>query len=117
MFVAESNVLEAIRSNQKLYELKPKYTPTVVAACGSIVAVGGDDQKVRLHEWDGKALKEIATLENNKGSISALAFSPDGSLLVAGDVSDASLSLEPVVTNRSCSQLEKWCFTMRRSAK
>lgn len=42
---------------------------------------------MHLHDWDGKVLKEVGVLENNKGSISALAFSPDGSLLVAGDVS------------------------------
>ena len=87
MFVAEPDVLEAIRSNQKVHELKPKYTPTSVAATGSVVAVGGEDQKIRLYDWDGKALKEVAVLENNKGSVSALAFSPDGSLLAAGDVS------------------------------
>jgi WD repeat-containing protein 1 (actin-interacting protein 1) len=40
-----------------------------------------------LHDWDGKILKEVGLLENNKGVISALAFSPDGSMLVAGDVS------------------------------
>ena len=44
------------------------------------------DQKVRLYGWDGKSLSEIATLEGNKGAISALAFSPDGSQLAAGDV-------------------------------
>ena len=48
------------------------------------------DQKVRLYSWDGKSLKETGLLENNKGSISALAFSPDGSLLAAGDVSHSS---------------------------
>lgn len=45
------------------------------------------DKKVRLHEWDGKTLKEIASLTGNRGVVSALAFSPDGSLLTAGDVS------------------------------
>ena len=48
-----------------------------------------------LHDWDGKSFKEAAILENNKGTISALAFSPDGSLLVAGDV---SLHIMPNVT-------------------
>lgn len=43
--------------------------------------------KVRLYDWDGKGLKEVATLESNKGAVSALAFSPNGSLLAAGDVS------------------------------
>ena len=45
------------------------------------------DKKVRLHEWDGKVLKEIAALSGNRGVVSALAFSPDGSMLSAGDVS------------------------------
>jgi WD40 repeat protein len=45
---------------------------------------------VRLHEWDGKALKETAVLENNQGLISALAFSPNGKYLTAGDVSLSS---------------------------
>ncbi|THH00974.1 hypothetical protein EW026_g1639 [Hermanssonia centrifuga] len=87
VFVAEVNVVEAIRSNQKVYDFQPKFTPSAVAASGSVVAVGGEDQKVRLYDWDGKVLKEVAVLDNNKGSISALAFSHDGSLLVAGDSS------------------------------
>lgn len=41
---------------------------------------------MRLYDWDGKALAEAATLEGNKGVVSALAFSPDGALLTAGDV-------------------------------
>lgn len=42
---------------------------------------------MRLHTWDGKKLDEIGVLEGNQGLISALAFSPDGKYLVAGDVS------------------------------
>ncbi|KAF7795659.1 hypothetical protein EIP86_006824 [Pleurotus ostreatoroseus] len=87
VFVAEINSVEAIRSNQRVFELQTKFTPSSVAAFGSVVAVGGEDMKVRLYDWDGKSLKEVATLESNKGAISALAFSPDGSLLVAGDSS------------------------------
>lgn len=40
-----------------------------------------------LYEWDGTELKEVAKLENNAGRVTALAFSPDGKLLAAGDVS------------------------------
>ncbi|KAI0805965.1 WD40 repeat-like protein [Irpex lacteus] len=87
VFLVEPDRVEAVRSNQKVHELKTKYVPTAVGASGSVIAIGGEDQKVHLHDWDGKALKEVAVLENNKGSISALAFSPDGSLLVAGDSS------------------------------
>ncbi|KAL1742536.1 WD40-repeat-containing domain protein [Schizophyllum fasciatum] len=85
VFVAEGDGVEAVRANQKVAEVKTTYAPSAVAAVGSVVAVGADDNKVRLHEWDGKALKEIAVLEGNKGVVSSLAFSPDGKFLAAGD--------------------------------
>jgi WD40 repeat protein len=44
------------------------------------------DQKIRLHEWSGTALKEVGLLEGNKGVVSAIEFSPDGALLAVGDV-------------------------------
>ncbi|KAI1787572.1 WD40 repeat-like protein [Ganoderma leucocontextum] len=87
VFVAEVSSVEAVRSNQKVFELAPKYTPSAITASGSLVAVGGEDQKVRLYAWDGKTLAESATLEGNKGVVSALAFSPDGKLLASGDSS------------------------------
>lgn len=46
---------------------------------------------MRLFDWDGKSLTEAATLEGNKGVVSALAFSPDGSLLTVGDVSTGAV--------------------------
>ena len=57
------------------------------------------DQKVRLYSWDGKALAESATLDGNKGAVSALAFSPDGSLLASGDVSVLVFTLPILLTN------------------
>ncbi|KAJ7461763.1 WD40 repeat-like protein [Mycena galericulata] len=89
VFVAEAGGVEAIRDNQKVAHLATKYAPSAVAgaAQGKLVAVGGEDQKVRLHEWSGTALTEVALLEGNKGVVSALEFSPDGALLAAGDSS------------------------------
>ena len=40
-----------------------------------------------LYEWDGKTLKEEGVLAGNQGALSVLAFSPDGTLLAAGEVS------------------------------
>lgn len=42
VFVAEINGLEAIRDNQRVFELKTSYTPSAVAAAKStnVVAVG-----------------------------------------------------------------------------
>ncbi|KAJ7634661.1 WD40-repeat-containing domain protein [Roridomyces roridus] len=89
VFVAEAGGVEAIRDNQKVAHLATKYTPSAVGAAkgGNIVAVGGEDQKVRLYEWSGTAFTEIALLENNKGVVSAIEFSPDGAFLAAGDSS------------------------------
>ncbi|KAH9951566.1 WD40 repeat-like protein [Amylocystis lapponica] len=87
VFVAETGNVEAVRANQKVAELAPKFQPSAVAVTGTVVAVGGEDQKVRLYDWDGKTFKDVATLEGNKGAVSALAFSPDGALLAAGDSS------------------------------
>ncbi|PIL23440.1 hypothetical protein GSI_14751 [Ganoderma sinense ZZ0214-1] len=94
VFIAEVDTVEAVRSNQKVFDLKPKYAPSAIAASASFVAVGGEDQKVRLYTWDGKTLTESATLEGNKGVVSALAFSPDGKLLASGDSSGKIVLLD-----------------------
>ena len=52
---------------------------------------------MRLYSWDGKALSEKATLEGNKGTVSALAFSPDGKLLAFGS-SECTVGLLDGVT-------------------
>ncbi|KAK7462716.1 WD40 repeat-like protein [Stygiomarasmius scandens] len=87
VLVVEIDTVEVVRSNQKVFELKPKYKPSSVAASKTTVAIGGEDAKVRLYEWDGKTLNEVVTLEENKSVVSALAFSPDGKLLASGDSS------------------------------
>ncbi|KAG2008225.1 WD-repeat-containing protein [Coprinopsis cinerea AmutBmut pab1-1] len=99
IFVAQPELIEVFRSNQKLYSLAPKaFKPTAIAArpsgngneneSVSLVAVGAEDNKVYLFEWDGKELKPKESggvFDNNKGPISVLAFSPDGKVLAAGD--------------------------------
>lgn len=111
VFIAEVKGVEAIRSNQKVHELQTKFTPGSIATAGNTVAVGGEvrlsnptkapdvdimcplqDHKVHLYEWDGKMLKETGLLEGNRGPVGALAFSPDGNLLAAGDVSSDFLA-------------------------
>lgn len=85
VFLAEINGLEVVRDNQKVFELSTSFTPSAIDAHGSLVAVGGEDAKVRLYNWDGKSLKEAGLLEGNRDLISAIRFSPDGKKVVAGD--------------------------------
>ena len=47
------------------------------------------DAKVRLFTWDGKLLKEGGLLEGNVDQVTAVRFSPDGAMVVSGDVSRA----------------------------
>ena len=54
---------------------------------GSEVAIGGEDNKVRLFSVGAdKSLSDSGkALEGNRGAISTLVYSPDGTLLLAGD--------------------------------
>lgn len=113
-FVVEIGSIEGFRDNQRVFDQKPSFTPSAIAASGSVVAVGGEvgflrpsfdsgltslqDQKVHLNEWDGKSFKELVVLEGNKTLITALAFSPDNNLLASGDVSFSFTSL-PMLTD------------------
>ena len=42
LFVVKINVIEAIRSNQQVFELKPKYSPSAIAVMRDIVAVSAE---------------------------------------------------------------------------
>jgi WD40 repeat protein len=64
------------------------FTPTSIAASGSLVAVGGDDTIVHVYSVDGSSkLSPKDKLTKSTAQITALAFSPDGSLLAAGNSS------------------------------
>lgn len=40
VFIAEIGTVEMFCSNQKVFDLKPKYAPSTIAACDVIVAIG-----------------------------------------------------------------------------
>lgn len=85
VFIATVSTIEALSGGKKVSALQASYSPQSIAAYGNNVAVGGQDEKVYLYSWDGSKLVETGKLESNRGAVSSVAFSPDGSLLAAGD--------------------------------
>ncbi|KPM46245.1 putative WD repeat-containing protein C9G1.05 [Neonectria ditissima] len=77
----------SVYSNDKLVkELSLEYTPGAIAASGSSVAIGADENSVRIYKADSSGnLDQIKALTNPSGTISALAFSKDGAHLAAGN--------------------------------
>lgn len=76
------------KGGKKQSQVTVTYTALSVAISpdGKEVAIGADDHKVYLFELDGTTLKKkSATLDGNRGQVSALAYSPNGKLLAAGD--------------------------------
>lgn len=58
-----------------------------VSGSPDVIAFGTGAKKVLLASVNNGSIKVEAEFEDNKGEVLALAFSPDGSLLAAGDVS------------------------------
>ncbi|KZF20085.1 tricorn protease domain 2-containing protein [Xylona heveae TC161] len=92
VLVATSTGVEIYdKSGAKLGEALTKFEPRSISASNDTVAVGGDDGVVHIFALS-KTLEPKTTLTNPSSSsssswISALTFSPDGSLLAAGNAS------------------------------
>jgi WD40 repeat protein len=65
----------------------PGYTPSVaeIDAAGKVVYVGGQDNKVRVYEFNGNSLSPAGELAKNLGNITALAIHPELPLIAVGD--------------------------------
>ena len=86
LYVATVTSIAAYSDGKLLKETAVSYAPTSIAAKGNLVAVGADRNSVKVYKASpGGALEEIKTLTNPTGTISALAFSKDGTHLAAGN--------------------------------
>jgi WD40 repeat protein len=106
-FVCTLNGIEAVKDGKRVASLNVKYSPGAIDQKGKLIAVGGEDQTIYLYEWDGSQFKESAKLENSRGRVTALAFSPDGSLLAAGD-SSGKMMLHNVIERKLVTS--NWSF-------
>ncbi|WFD36493.1 WD40 repeat-like protein [Malassezia cuniculi] len=86
------------------------FEATAVAASADVVAVGGADCIVRLCTSDGNPIPN-ATLEGARSAVTALAFSPDGTLLAAGE-SSGKIRVYDVASREV--RLTQWVFHSAR---
>ncbi|KAJ4375226.1 WD40 repeat-like protein [Neocucurbitaria cava] len=85
VLVPSSEAIAVYSNGQKASLLPVRYTPTSIAAHGSIVAVGGDDKLVHIYTLSGTDLKDTEiVLRRATSPISALAFSLSGKKLAVG---------------------------------
>ncbi|CAI7858241.1 unnamed protein product, partial [Closterium sp. NIES-54] len=79
--------LTLLRSSKLLSSITPAFTATAAALSpdGKEAAVGGEDGAVRVFSVTGDTMEEVAKLERHRGPITAVRYSPDGSMLATGD--------------------------------
>ncbi|KAI8884882.1 WD40 repeat-like protein, partial [Backusella circina FSU 941] len=65
----------------------PGYVPSAaeIDTAGKVVYVGGQDNKVRVYEFNGESLSPAGELTKNLGNITALAIHPELPLIAVGD--------------------------------
>ncbi|KAG6000470.1 hypothetical protein E4U43_001595, partial [Claviceps pusilla] len=86
LYVATQSSVAVFYDGMLVRDTPVTFVPTCIAAFDSLVAVGADQNSVKVYQAspDG-TLQEVQTLKNPTGTVSALAFSQDGSHLAAGN--------------------------------
>ncbi|KAG9234792.1 WD repeat-containing protein-like protein 1 [Amylocarpus encephaloides] len=89
IYVATTSGIDVFSNDKSVGTQATKdFTPTAIAAAGNIVAVGDDSNVVHVYSADGSnTLTKKEELTSSTSQITTLAFSPDGSLLAAGNSS------------------------------
>ncbi|KAJ0410156.1 hypothetical protein ATCC90586_008434 [Pythium insidiosum] len=87
--VSTNKGVKLLRDQRLVFETPEfAWTPSCVAVspAGDLVAVGSqEDKKIHLFDVVGDSLKETGEIVGHLGALTAVAFSPDGTLLAAGD--------------------------------
>jgi len=102
-----------VRNGKVASKMATSYQPQCVALSvgENQVAVGGNDNLVHLYNLSGSTLSDGAVLKGNKGPLTRVAYSPDGTSLAASDQ-----AREIIVFNLSNNQIkiEGWVFHVAR---
>ena len=82
--VATHKGVEVFKDGQKTGATTTKFSPTVIAASGMNIAVGGDDNALHIFQFASDTLRPQKDIADPSSLITALSFSPNGSLLAVG---------------------------------
>ncbi|CAG8632974.1 6591_t:CDS:10 [Acaulospora morrowiae] len=88
IFLATLKDVQIIKDERSVYSVSVPSPPGAIALnpAGTEIVVGCEDTKVRIYKVKGDELEEEnEQLTGNKGAITAITYSPDGSLLAVGD--------------------------------
>ncbi|KXS11475.1 WD40 repeat-like protein [Gonapodya prolifera JEL478] len=113
--VASVGEVTVLRDGRKVSSLDIPYSGSAVGVhpSGATVAVGGEDGKIHTYAVDASgSLKEQGQpMDANKAPLTALAYSPDGSLLAAADTQRKVLVFEAASGKL---KLDEWVFHTAR---
>jgi WD40 repeat protein len=89
VYIATVSSIDVLSKDKPVFQLPIKeYTPTSIAASKGLVAVGDDTNNVHVYAVNSNhSLAPVEILKNSTAQITALAFSPLGDLLAAGNSS------------------------------
>ncbi|RIB25557.1 quinon protein alcohol dehydrogenase-like superfamily [Gigaspora rosea] len=88
IIIATINDIQIICNDKSIFNIKVPSTPGAIAInpASTEIAVGCEDCKVRIYKLNEDKLEEQEDkLSSNRGAITAIAYSPNGSLLAVGD--------------------------------
>jgi WD repeat-containing protein 1 (actin-interacting protein 1) len=116
VFITTKNGIHVVVGGQVVSNLQVPWNPTSVAVApsGDEVAVGGDNMAVHVYTLapDGK-LSPKHELRGNKGSVGAVAYSPDGTMLAAGDAQKTILVFDITAPGYPI-KIDTWAFHSAR---
>ena len=98
-------------SGTSLQVLVPQATCITSDATAALVAIGSEDARVRLFRYEKASFHFLGELASGRSSITALAFSPDASLLAVGESSGKILVYD---IEAQALKLSQWVFHSAR---
>jgi WD40 repeat protein len=83
--LAGGNEIQIFENGEKTKTIKTAFEATAVGLSKDSKTVAVGDESGKVHLYDANSLAEKSCLEENRGAISCISYSPDGNLVAVGD--------------------------------